>query len=80
MILFLLISGGILAYGTAYALFRMKKGGIAAALPVWCLLLLDLGLLVLLVLSPSYRCSCWRIMPRKKRAATSTSRKIWPSP
>ena len=49
MILFLLISGGILAYGTAYALFRMKKGGIAAALPICCLLAADLGLLLLLV-------------------------------
>ena len=49
MILFLLISGGSLAYGTAYALFRMKKGGIAAALPVFCLLLIDMGLLALLI-------------------------------
>ena len=49
MVLFLLAAGAILAYGGAYALFRMKKGGIAAALPVWCLMILDLGLLVLLV-------------------------------
>ena len=49
MIPFLLISGGILAYGAAYALFRMKKGGIPAALPVFGLLLLDAGLLALLV-------------------------------
>ncbi len=49
MILFLLAAGAILAYGAAYALFRMKKGGIAAALPVCCLILLDLGLLALLI-------------------------------
>ena len=49
MILFLLAAGGILIYGAAYARFRRKKGGIAAALPVWGLLLLDLGLLILLV-------------------------------
>ena len=49
MILFLLISGGILAYGTAYALFRMKKGVIAAALPIFILLAVDLGLLLLLL-------------------------------
>ena len=49
MVMFLLTAGAILAYGAAYALFRVKKGGIPAALPVWCLLLLDLGLLVLLV-------------------------------
>lgn len=49
MILFLLAAGAILAYGAAYALFRTKKGGIAAALPVWCLLILDVGLLILLV-------------------------------
>ena len=49
MLLFMLAAGGILAYGAAYALFCIKKGGIAAALPVWCLLLLDLGLMILLV-------------------------------
>ncbi len=49
MILFLLAAGAILAYGGAYALFRMKKGGIAAALPIWCLLVVDLGLMILLV-------------------------------
>ena len=49
MVLFLLAAGTILAYGAAYALFRTKKGGIAAALPVCCLLLLDFGLLALLV-------------------------------
>ena len=49
MVLFLLATGAILAYGGAYALFRMKKGGIAAALSVWCLMIRDLGLLVLLV-------------------------------
>ena len=47
MILFLLAAGAILAYGGAYALFRMKKGGIAAALPICCLLAADLGLLLL---------------------------------
>ena len=49
MILFLLAAGAILAYGGAYALFRMKKGGIAAALSVFLWWLLDLGLLVLLL-------------------------------
>ena len=49
LILFLLAAGAILAYGGAYALFRMKKGGIAAALPIWCLLVVDLGLMILLV-------------------------------
>ena len=49
MILFLLAAGAILAYGGAYALFRMKKGGIAAALPIWCFLAADLGLLLLLL-------------------------------
>ena len=49
MSLFLLAAGAILAYGAAYGLFRMKKGGIAAALPVFCLLALDLGLLAVLV-------------------------------
>ena len=49
MFLFVLAAGGILAYGAAYARFCIKKGGIAAALPVCCLLLLDLGLLALLV-------------------------------
>ena len=49
MVMFLLTAGAILAYGAAYALLRMKKGGIAAALPVWCLMIVDLGLLILLV-------------------------------
>ena len=49
MSLFLLAAGAILAYGAAYGLFRMKKGGIAAALPVWGLLVVDLGLMILLV-------------------------------
>ena len=49
MILFLLAAGAILAYGGAYALFRMKKGGIAAALPICCLLAVNLGLLALLL-------------------------------
>ena len=49
MILFLLTAGVILIFGTIYALFCMQKGGIAAALPVFFWLSLDLGLLVLLV-------------------------------
>ena len=49
MILFLLAAGAILAYGAVYGVFRMKKGGIAAALPVFGLLLADVALLVLLV-------------------------------
>ena len=49
MLLFMLAAGLILIYGAIYALFRMKKGGIAAALPVFCLLALDLGLLAALV-------------------------------
>ncbi len=49
MLLFMLIAGLILIYGGIYALFRMKKGGIAAALPVCCLLIADLGLLMLLL-------------------------------
>ena len=47
--LFLLTAGGILAYGAAYGVFCIKKGGIAAALPIWCLLLVDIGLVALLV-------------------------------
>ncbi len=49
MLLFLSAAGLILAYGAAYALFCMKKGGVAAALTVCCLLLADLGLLALLL-------------------------------
>ena len=49
MAMFLLAAGAILAYGAAYGVFRTKKGGISAALPVWCLMILDLGLLVLLI-------------------------------
>ena len=49
MILFLLAAVGILAYGAAYAFFCVQKGGIAAALSVLGLLLMDLGILVLLV-------------------------------
>lgn len=48
MVLFLFAAGAILAYGGAYARFCRKKGGIAAALPIWCLLLIDLCLLILL--------------------------------
>ena len=49
MFLFVLAAGGVLAYGAAYALFCIKKGGIAAALPICCLLAADLGLLLLLL-------------------------------
>ncbi len=49
MLLFMLAAGLILIYGAIYALFRMKKGGIAAALPIWCFLAADLGLLLLLL-------------------------------
>ena len=49
MILFLLAAGLILVYGTVYALFCVKKGGIAAALPICCLLAVNLGLLALLL-------------------------------
>ena len=49
MILFLVAAGLILLYGAAYALFCVKKGGIAAALSVLFCLLTDLGLLALLV-------------------------------
>ena len=49
MILFLLAAVGILAYGAAYSFFCIQKGGIAAALPVCCLLIADLGLLMLLL-------------------------------
>lgn len=49
MILYLLAGAGVLLYGTAYALFCVKKGGIAAALSVFGLLLSNLALLILLV-------------------------------
>ncbi len=49
MVLFMLAAGLILAYAGAYALFCIRKGGIAAALSVLGLLLMDLGILVLLV-------------------------------
>ncbi len=49
MILYLTAGGGILLYGTAYGLFCVKKGGIAAALSVFGLLLSDLALLILLL-------------------------------
>ena len=49
MILFLLAAVGILAYGAAYAFFCGQKGGIAAALPICCLLAVNLGLLALLL-------------------------------
>ena len=49
MFLFVLAAGGILAYGAAYAFFCIKKGGIAAALPICCLLAVNLGLLALML-------------------------------
>ena len=49
MILFLLAAVGILVYGAAYAFFCIQKGGIAAALPICCLLAVNLGLLALLL-------------------------------
>ena len=49
MVLLLTAAGLILAYGAAYALFCIRKGGIAAALSVLLCLLTDLGLLILLV-------------------------------
>lgn len=49
MILFLLISGGILAYGAAYAFFCVKKGGIAAAMSLLVCVLADLCLVGLLI-------------------------------
>lgn len=49
MIPFLLAAGCILAYGATYAVFCVKKGGIAAALPVFCLLVADLWILTLLL-------------------------------
>ena len=49
MVLFLLAAGLILLYGTAYALFCVQKGGIAAALSVSLCLFMDLGLLALLI-------------------------------
>ena len=49
MIAFMLLAGLILMYGAAYALFCMKKGGIAAALWVLFYVLLDGSLLMLLL-------------------------------
>ena len=49
MFLFVLAAGGILAYGATYARVCIKKGGIAAALPIFFLLAVDLGLLLLLL-------------------------------
>lgn len=49
MILFCLVGSLILAYGAIYALFCIQKGGIAAALSMFGLLLVDLGLLILLI-------------------------------
>ena len=49
MILFMLTAAFILIYGMAYALFCIKKGGIAAALSVFVLLLMDVGILMLLI-------------------------------
>ena len=49
MFFFVLAAGGVLAYGAAYAFFCIKKGGIAAALPICCLLAVNLSLLALLL-------------------------------
>ncbi len=49
MILFILVAGSILIYGAAYTVFCIQKGGIAAALSVLFLQLLDLALLLLLL-------------------------------
>lgn len=49
MILFLLAAGLILVYGTVYALFCVKKGGIAAALSVFTCVLVDACLVGLLL-------------------------------
>ena len=49
MIVLWLATGGILLYGAAYAFFCIQKGGIAAALSVFFLLLLDMGLFGLLL-------------------------------
>ena len=49
MILFLLTGAALMAYGAAYGVFCIKKGGVAAALSVFGLLLTDLLVLALLV-------------------------------
>ena len=49
MILFLLAAAAMLVYGAAYGFFCMQKGGVAAALSIFAVALLDLGLLCLLV-------------------------------
>ena len=49
MILFVSAASLMMAYGVAYALFCIKKGGVTAALTLCCLLLADLVLLVLLL-------------------------------
>ena len=49
MTVFLLAAALVLIYGAAYGIFCIRKGGIAAALPIWCLLVVDLGLMILLV-------------------------------
>ncbi len=49
MSMFCIAAGLILAYGALYLLFCIQKGGIAAALSMLGLLLIDLLLLVLLI-------------------------------
>ena len=49
MILFLLAASALLAYGLVYVRFTIKKGGIAAALVVLMLVLVDMGLLALVL-------------------------------
>ena len=49
MALFLIAASLILLYGAAYAVFCIKKGGIAAALGMILWLVTDLGLLALVL-------------------------------
>lgn len=49
MILFLLAAAAVLIYGAAYGFFCMQKGGVAAALSIFAVTVLDLMLLGLLV-------------------------------
>ena len=49
MILFVSAASLMMAYGVAYALFCIKKGGVTAALSVFALWLADLCLLGLLI-------------------------------
>ena len=49
MILFVGIAALVLIYGVAYGCFCMKKGGVAAALGVFGLVIADTGLVALLL-------------------------------